>query len=143
MRWAVILKEIVPLNATWAADRAPFGLRPAGLGAFPNLRRPRVLFLHLEDDGAAARLAGAVREKVAGIWPDGPQDAKRFRPHLTLARIRRPLAGEQLKSLESMDMDGLPEVPVGGFTLFSSVLGREGARHTPEAEYRLRKKGEK
>ena len=35
----------------------PFTLVPEGLGAFPGLRRPRVLFLQMGDDGAAAGLA--------------------------------------------------------------------------------------
>jgi len=125
------------------ADRAPFVLAPTGLGAFPDLRRPRVLFLQLEDDGAAADLARAVREAVAGIWPRGPQDTKAFRAHLTLARIRRPLARESIKLLEDMDFSGLPVLAADGFTLYSSVLVPGGARHTPVASYGLRKKGEK
>lgn len=125
------------------ADRSPFVMPAGGLGAFPNLRRPRVLFLQLGDDGAAARLAGAVREKVAEIWPDGPQDHKRFKAHLTLARIRRPLAVDQLKMLQDLDFTGMPDLLADRFTLYSSVLGREGARHLVEAEYGLRKKGEK
>jgi 2'-5' RNA ligase len=121
----------------------PFVLSPRGLGAFPDLGRPRVLFLQLGDDGAAAALARSVREKVAEIWPDGPQDTKPFRPHLTLARLRRPLAPESLKALSEWDLSGLPELPVEGFRLYSSVLDRGGARHGVEAEFALRKKGEK
>jgi 2'-5' RNA ligase len=126
-----------------ASLRSPFALPAGGLGAFPDLRRPRVLFLQLADDGAAAALARSVREKVAGIWPDGPGDTKPFRPHLTLCRIRRPLSDAGLKSLGEWDLGGLPELPVDGFALYSSVLGPGGARHTVEAEFGLRKKGEK
>lgn len=121
----------------------PFTMVPGGLGAFPDLRRPRVLFLQMGDDGAAAGLAKTVREKVAGIWPDGPQDEKVFRPHLTLSRIRRPLSARDIKSLENIDLSNLPDMPVEGFNLYSSVLGKEGARHTAIAELGLRKKGEK
>jgi 2'-5' RNA ligase len=130
-----------------ASDRDSFTLLPGGLGAFPSLRQPRVLFLQMEDDGAAAGLAKTVREEVAGFWPVGPQDGgssrKVFRPHLTLSRIRRPLSPAQVKRLEDIDLSGLPDLPVTGFTLFSSVLDRGGARHTPVAEFALRKKGEK
>jgi 2'-5' RNA ligase len=122
---------------------SPFALPVRGLGAFPDLRRPRVLFLHLGDDGAADALARSVREKVAGIWPDGPRNTKPFRPHLTLSRIRRPLTPADLKLLQKWDLSDLPDLPVEGFRLYSSVLGRGGARHTVEAEFALRKKGEK
>lgn len=125
------------------ADRSPFAMPIGGLGAFPDLRRPRVLFLQLGDDGAAARLAGAVREKVAEIWPDGPQDHKRFKAHLTLARIRRPLADQEVKMLQGMDFSGMPDLLADRFILYSSALGPGGARHVVEAEYRLRKKGER
>lgn len=128
---------------TEVADSSPFTLPVRGLGAFPGLRRPRVLFLQVADDGAAAALARSVREKVAGIWPEGPQDTKPFRPHLTLSRIRRPLTRNDLNYLREWDLTGLPDLTVEGFRLYSSVLGPAGARHAVEAEFALRKKGEK
>lgn len=121
---------------------AAFVLRPGGLGAFPDLVRPRVLFLHLADDGQTAALAGRVRAAVAAAWPDGPQDRKALRPHLTLARVRQPLGLEHLKLLSGSDFEGLPEIPVEGFALVASVLGAGGARYRELAFWRVRKKGE-
>jgi 2'-5' RNA ligase len=129
------------LNAASAAE--VFTLRTEGLGAFPDLRWPRVLFLQLENDGNAAGLAARVRAIVAEIWPDGPQDSRDFRPHLTLSRVRRSLEQEDLKMLKNMELGELPDFPVEGFTLFESRMGSGGARHVPVAEYPLRKKGEK
>lgn len=124
-------------------DTEAFTLPIGGLGAFPDLKGPRVLFLHLEDDGSAARLAGRIREKVAGIWPEGPQDNREFKPHLTLSRIRKPLQENELNMLQNMSLGDFPGFLVEGFTLFESHLKSGGARHVPVAEYSLRKKGEK
>jgi 2'-5' RNA ligase len=124
------------------APGPPFRLRPAGPGAFPNLRRPRVLFLHLQDDGLAAHLASRLRVLVDEIWPDGPQDRKEFRPHLTLARVDRSLGRDQVKIFENMDLGGLPEISVEGFSLVASDLGPGGARYRDLAFVRMRKKGE-
>ena len=120
----------------------PFVLRPGGLGGFPNLRRPRVLFLHLQDDGQAARLAERLRAEVSRIWPDGPQDTKPLRPHLTLARVRAPLGQGDIKMLKDIDFDGLPEIPVHGFGLVASQPEPGGASHRVLAEWGMRTKGE-
>jgi 2'-5' RNA ligase len=128
------------LDATDAGE--PFTLAPGGLGGFPDLRRPRVLFLHLEDDGRAAPLAAAVREATARAWPGGPQDTKAFRPHLTIARVRGDLDGATLKALRNIDLSGLPEIPVEGWSLVAADLQPGGARYREVAFWRVRKKGE-
>jgi len=120
----------------------PFVLRPGPLGAFPDLRRPRVLFLHLEDDGQSAALARRLRAAVAACWPDGPQDAKGFRPHLTLARVGAPLERSQMKMLQGIELSDLPEIPVEGFALVASTLRPDGARYRDLGFWRVRKKGE-
>ena len=51
----------------------------------------------MDDDGQAAHLAGRVREIVGGTWPDGPQDTRPFRGHLTLARIQAKLSRTEIQ----------------------------------------------
>lgn len=121
---------------------SPFVLQPGGLGGFPDLRRPRVLFLHLQDDGQLAELAERLRAEVGRVWPDGPQDTKPLRPHLTLARVRTPLDQWELKMLKDIEFTGLPEIPVRGFGLVASQPGPGGASHRMLAEWGMRKKGE-
>jgi len=117
----------------------PFVLHPGKLDAFPSLDAPRVLFLHMGDDGQIAALAARVREIVAGVWGDGPQDTRAFRPHLTLARIREKLPQDGLKLLKNMELENLPPVPVEGFRLMTSLLRPQGAQHVEQAYFALRK----
>ncbi len=140
----------------WPADRlaalqtslsgldgpAPFRLAPAGLGGFPNLRRPRVLFLQFAGAEPLRELAAEVHRHTARAWADGPQDTRPIHPHLTLARVREPLPDEQVKRLRDIALDDLPELSCGGFSLMASTLGPGGARHRELAGYALRKKGE-
>ena len=140
--WPQDRLEALQVALAGFAAGPPFRLRPAGPGAFPHMRRPRVLFLHLEDDGPAAHLASRLRVLVDGIWPDGPQDRKAFRPHLTLARVDRTLGFDHVKIFENIDLSGLPEIPVEGFSLVASELGPGGSRHRDLAFVRMRKKGE-
>ncbi len=68
-----------------AESVGPFPVRIAGGGAFPDPRRPRVLWIGVTDGGDRLR-------SVAGILEDGlvaagwPRDERAFRAHLTLAR---------------------------------------------------------
>lgn len=69
-------------------DYGPFQASLRGMGAFPNPRKPRVLWLGL--DGDLERMA-AFRDALQGaLGPFGiAEEKRRFRPHLTLGRFRR------------------------------------------------------
>src|SRR5207247_2680230 len=73
-----------------AAPARPFTLEARGLGAFPNPRAPRVIWLGLhgsnDDMAELQRLQAAVEAGLGGLG--FPKDARAFRPHLTVARIR-------------------------------------------------------
>lgn len=120
----------------------PPPLEPAGWGGFPDLRRPRVLFLQFRDTGPVVALAEQVRRASAGVWPDGPQDTRPAAVHLTLARLREPLEPERIKSITDIDLSDLPLLPVERFALLASTLTPQGARHRELASWGLRKKGE-
>lgn len=124
-----------------AADALP-PLVPAGWGGFPDLRRPRVLFLQFEGAVPVSDLARRVRAASAAVWPDGPQERRPAHPHLTLVRVREPLEAWQLKTILDIDLSGLPVQPVERFCLLASDLRPQGARHTELASFALRKKGE-
>jgi 2'-5' RNA ligase len=140
--WPAARLDALRRELAAAAAGAPARLAPAGLGAFPGLDRPRVLFLQLADDGQVARLGARVRGIVRDVWPDGPQDTKDLRPHLTLARVKAPLERSSLNELSDIDLNGLPDFPVDGFALVASELRPDGARHRDLAFWRMRKKGE-
>lgn len=106
-----------------------FVLRPGDVGGFPDLRRPRVLFMHMDSDGKLEELAGQVRRVTGDVWPDGPQDSRRFKAHLTLARVKGPWDAAWSQAVAEHHWADLPHVSVCQFQLMSSVLLPEGARH--------------
>lgn len=68
-------------------EARPFDLSISGAGMFPNARRPRVIWLGVEDrSNTMMRLAADIeRESRAyGIEPE----TRPFRAHVTLARVR-------------------------------------------------------
>jgi 2'-5' RNA ligase len=67
--------------------QAPFTLVVQGLGCFPNLSRPRVLWMGLHDaQQALARLCHRLEAELALLG--FPPARRPFRPHVTLARAR-------------------------------------------------------
>ncbi|MFA3916723.1 RNA 2',3'-cyclic phosphodiesterase [Ruegeria hyattellae] len=62
---------------------------------------------------------------------------RRFRPHVTIARLKKDQR-ETVQHVQSACIaDALPDMPVTGFTLFQSTLRPEGARHDALAHYTL------
>jgi len=123
------------------ARNAPaFELEVKGLGAFPNARRPRVIWVGLaEPTGRLALLHRAVNEALAqvGFKPD----ERPFHPHLTLGRVGRRTFKEDLQHIEKVL--GSTEVGTLGISeatqlvLFQSVLGPSGAHYTPLKRFPL------
>ncbi|RAY15506.1 RNA 2',3'-cyclic phosphodiesterase [Actinomadura craniellae] len=84
------LERLLPRLERAAGRYAPMGLSLAGAGAFPSGVHARVLWTGVYGDRRAlARLAASC--SAAGSRAGSPADHHRgFRPHLTLARSRRP-----------------------------------------------------
>jgi len=136
-RLSALRQALEPLRDAPAVD-----LQPAGLGGFPDLRRPRVLFLQVRGTGPLVELAVRVRQASDAVWPEGPQDTRPLEPHLTLARVREPLQVWQVKALKKINLDDLPILALDRFDLMASQPTTGGARHTALASFALRKKGE-
>ena len=132
------------------AAHAPFAMRTAALGVFPNFRRPRVLWLGLH--GPVHRLQilqkdiGGALQGLGFAAGDEP-----YHPHITLGRVRND-DGERVRLRDLPDAvkdrfidresgaavspPALP-VPVRDVVLMRSHLGKAGARHEPIATFRL------
>ena len=101
-----------------------------GGGGFPDLKRPRILWVGVEDShGLLTKLQEELEKKLEGV---GFQREKRvYHPHLTLGRVRSGRVGrldaETLKVLESCEVGSLV---VKEITLFRSHLKPTGAEYT-------------
>ena len=79
--------EICQRVSEAVAGFEPFELEVRGLGAFPNLERPRTIWLGA---GVGAPEVAALRDAVdTALHPLGfPREGRRFMPHLTIGRVR-------------------------------------------------------
>lgn len=123
--------ELVERLETVAARVAPFGIDLRGGGCFPDPTRASVLWLGVAESARdpLARLAKGAR--AAAAVTGAPPDGKSFVPHLTLARLRRPV--EATRWLRVLDTYVSPEWEVEHIDLVASHL-REGPRGRPRHE---------
>ena len=69
-----------------AGNHPPFSMRIGGIGAFPNLTRPRVLWAGIKV--GVAEITALARYINIELNRCGYPADKKFNPHLTLARLR-------------------------------------------------------
>jgi len=107
-------------------DLEPFTLSMARTGAFPNLRRPRVIWVGVGPLEGGLAEAQAIAEEAA-VWVGLAPEKRRFQPHLTVARIRdaRELGGLPMCLAQEADFAG-GEFVVENVSLFSSRLTPNG-----------------
>jgi RNA 2',3'-cyclic 3'-phosphodiesterase len=99
----------------------PFALIAQGAGAFPNLARPKAIWIGLAGDRLRA-IASKVRDACvhAGF---GPEDHP-FSPHLTIARVREPKGLGPLRgALKAASDRSFGESRIDSIELYQSVLG--------------------
>lgn len=127
-----------------------FDLRTADLGAFPAMKRPRVIWLGLW--GPAHRLEG-IRDDVGKLLEefDYELDEKPFHPHITLGRLRETknvriseLPGKMRARFDELAEQGVVThdkpvpFPVREVQLVRSHLSHEGARYEVIQSYPLK-----
>lgn len=113
-----------------AKDLPPFDVVLRGLEAFPDARRPRVVYLSMTEGAMPLkRLAAALEAQLAPLGFPGEKRA--FTPHLTLARVKDPKAapkvGAAIAALEPVDV---ARVRVEAIWLMLSDLSPGGSRYT-------------
>lgn len=80
--------KISPSIAAACRGHKPFTAVLGGLGCFPGPRNPRVLWVGLKQgESAVCALAADLDEALAGF---GLEKERRFHPHLTIGRVKRP-----------------------------------------------------
>jgi 2'-5' RNA ligase len=108
------------------SGKNPFECAVQGAGAFPNVRRPSVIWAGVGPlEGGLAEIQALAEEAAAKI---GLKPEKRpFHPHLTLGRIRKPEAAGHLgRALVPLKQFQGERFLVAGVTLFSSTLTPKG-----------------
>ena len=120
-----------------ASDTRAFDAKLGGLGAFPNARRARVLWIGLAEGSEA--LAGVARDLEAALRRRGFDRADRkFSPHLTMGRVRIPKEDWTARLAEARAPDpSRARFRVDRLQLMESKLSPKGSTYTVRSEAKL------
>lgn len=134
------VNRLIPELARVASQHRRLQLSAQSVGAFPNLGRAQVLWAGIagSDVPELVALQAEVGEvlRAAGIVSED-----RFHPHLTLARVRRPIRGAGRKLLTEWHARwreaAFGQFAVGELRLMRSQLGAGPPRYSTVATFSL------
>jgi 2'-5' RNA ligase len=118
-----------------AGQTSPFMVHARGPGAFPNLDRPRIIWIGLVSE-QLIRLARQVEDAAtqAGFAPEG----RAYTPHLTIGRVRDSRGLQRLRlMLSQLLRQDFGSSLISEMILYRSIRGSEGSQYHPVARYRF------
>jgi 2'-5' RNA ligase len=129
-----VLESVVPGHAAITA-------RTTDVGAFPNFRRPRVVWVGMTSERALQSLAGDIDRALTPLGI--PREARAFQAHLTLGRVKGELVPAQATALAAAAKSsrGSRELAVRTVDLMQSELGPGGSRYSVLAAVPLHARG--
>jgi 2'-5' RNA ligase len=126
------LPEICRAVSQVAQATPPFSLACRGMGAFPNLQRPRTIWMGLADTtGRLAELHRQLEHRLSELGFRA--ENRQFVPHLTLGRVRQagPQLAEVARQLQADADRTWGTSVVDELIVFASQLTPQGPIHTP------------
>ena len=122
-------------DALAGIDAPAFELQLHGVGQFGN-KQPHALWAAARPNDLLDHLQRKVDTAIRRVGQ--PQDAHKFTPHVTLARLRHPDLDKVREWLIHHALATSPEFAVARFCLYSSKLTSDGSIYRVEQEYPLR-----
>lgn len=117
----IVEKIIIALNSV---KFSKFVIEFKGVGAFPKLKFPRVIWIGTDEKGS--KLLIDLAKKVENVLlPLGFTVDKPFKPHITVFRIKNKI-GDIEKELNKFKLVNFGTHEITGFKLKQSVLSSKG-----------------
>ena len=122
--------EIAEAVSKTAEEHSPISLKAKGIGVFPGIKRPRVLWV-----GLAGQLEALVKLQTTldenSIVLDFPREKRPFKGHLTMGRIKDRIdvkkLGDALMAFRGFESETFT---AGQIILYKSELTPSGAVYT-------------
>lgn len=130
------IEAISAAAARTVSEFSTFPIGVGGTGVFPRASRPQVLWIGVSDP---TNQLSALQKRFENETADFGTEDRAYRPHLTIARIRRPEGARQLADAH-LQMQFKPrEILLHEVIVFRSELSPKGSRYTPisRSEFKL------
>ena len=132
------LGEIKDVLASVAGRHRELVMNIGGIGAFPNFRRARVVWIGVAGDPRLELLHHDVEVACESIGFE--IEGRPFRPHLTLARVKTPIPDDKARELSRLAKrtDYRTDFIVRSVDLMRSDLSSDGSTYTTLVSAALR-----
>ena len=130
------IKEVRVQMSNIVDNFESFTMKIQGLGVFKNFHKPRVLWAGIQNYNPLAEIKKQVDKEMLkmGFNPD----AREFKPHLTLARIKWINNKDKLKNLVLEHKDQyFQDVTINEIIFYESILRAEGPEYKPIEKFLL------
>lgn len=108
----------------------PFEINLSRLGAFPNLKRPRVIWIGVED--GKEEMIRLQQQLEESIFNHGfPKEDRKFSPHLTIGRVKSPRGLDDLVTIMKDTPFESNSIEIREVVVMKSTLTPEGPIYTP------------
>jgi RNA 2',3'-cyclic 3'-phosphodiesterase len=109
-----------------------FDLRFHGIGSFPNLKRPRVIYIGIQAPAALEALQRGIESASRRLGYESEE--RGFSAHLTIGRVKQNITGSEQqtirRALEEAKIDSLGTARVDSVHLYKSDLRPAGSVYT-------------
>lgn len=127
------LQMLCKILAAETSRYSAFTVNVGGMGAYPSLRRPRVVWVGIHASAALEALQHGIEAETRRLGY-APEE-RDFSPHLTLGRVAHNASPEQVHALSDtlagIQVGELGTVRVEKVTVFRSDLRPGGAIYSP------------
>jgi 2'-5' RNA ligase len=124
------IQEIFDATEMAVEGTERFNMSLKGTGGFPNLRRPRVIWVGTGSGGEElSHLAKRIEEEMEKIG--FPREKRKFSPHFTIGRVKSPKNIERLAPQVESARFETEEIEVTEVVVMRSQLHPAGAIYTP------------
>ncbi len=133
-----VFPEIESRLKQLALGEGPISLTASGLGFFPDPARPRIVWVGLGGETDRLESLGKKVNEAFRDLPVHPEEAREFKPHITVARIAdHHRASGIARILEKGKGAQFGSFSVNTLILYKSNLTPDGARYTKLKEFKL------
>jgi len=126
-----MLDDIANLIQERASEYSPFSFNLTELGGFPNLKKPRVLYIGLSNNTQLAKLANELEGHFNGLGFE--KENRKFVPHITLGRVKKKINIEDRPHIIQSSFQ------INQIGLIKSELRPSGSVYTPVKIVELKK----
>jgi len=129
---AANVEMLAQMLAVEVSQHRIFELGFGGLGAFPNPKRPRVIWIGIQAPAGLEALQHGIEAAAATLGY--PNERRPFSPHLTIGRVKQNVNSASMQkiriALEETKVGSLGTNQVNAVHLFKSDLNPTGAVYT-------------